>query len=878
MSLAPATRLGPYEIVAPLGAGGMGEVYRAKDSRLGREVAVKVLPADVATDPERLRRFELEAKAASAIHHPNLLTVFDVGRHDDTAFLVTELLDGESLRELVRKGPLPPKRAAELATQLARGLAAAHDQGIVHRDLKPENLFLTRDGRAKILDFGLARIERPELSQADLNNVSTVLETQAGTVLGTVGYMAPEQVRGERADARSDLFSLGVVLHELLSGANPFRRDSTIESLNAILKEEPADLAATPSGANPALARVVARLLEKDPARRFRSAHDLVFALEGATLATSGAVPAPPASPSDAVARRWRPAVAGLALLAAGLVGGSLLRPAPRSAMRHVQFEFAPPGEGGFPASAEVHNFTLAPDGRTLAYVTTVAGQARLELRDLASVTPRPLAGTEGAQSPFWSPDGASLAFFAGGKLKRVARDGGPVQTICEVQGTTTGAWSRDGTIVYSQGFGPSNGLFRVAAGGGAPAALAFDRDLPRWIEFLPDGQRFLVWSRGPDSFNGELAVYDLATGRATALAGIHSQARYAAPGWLLYLRGSTLVAQRFDAAAAELRGEPVPVASSVPHFFNGWGSFTVGGATAIAYQVQPAPQPLAWFDRHGRELGRVGPAARHLAVRLSPDGGRAAVTRSDPDTAFTDVWIVDLARGGATRLTDEPYLEWSPAWSPDGELVAYTTPTKPPPEFIVTVRRVADGAKVKALPPHPSFFWVRGWSRAGAFLDANQPATGWDIWQWPTLDAEPSPLLATEFAELLPSPSPDGRWLAFYSRDSGSGEIELIRRDTPGRRLRVSRGAYLAVPRWRGDGGELFYLAADGWLSTVSVGAGDPPTLGEPQPLFRVDLAVEDGFDVTADGQRFLLAGTPPSSALPIRVVLDWQAELPER
>ena len=292
MTLAPATRLGPYQIVAPLGAGGMGEVYRARDTRLGREVAIKVLPAEVASDPERLRRFEQEARAASAIHHPNLLTVFDVGSHDGTAYLVTELLVGEPLRELVRKGPVAPRRAVEIAIQVAAGLAAAHEKGIVHRDLKPENLFLTKDGVAKILDFGLARVELPERDDAELQNASTVLETSAGTVLGTAGYMAPEQVRGERADARSDLFSLGVVLHEMLGGANPFRRDSVVESLNAILKEEAPELGATPSGSNPALARIVARLLAKDPDRRFRSAHDLIFALEESAASSSPTVPA----------------------------------------------------------------------------------------------------------------------------------------------------------------------------------------------------------------------------------------------------------------------------------------------------------------------------------------------------------------------------------------------------------------------------------------------------------------------------------------------------------------------------------------------------------------------------------------------------------
>jgi serine/threonine protein kinase len=875
MPLAAGAWLGPYEILSPLGAGGMGEVYRAKDSRLGREVAVKVLPSDVAGDPERLRRFEQEARAASALNHPSILTVHDFGTHDGVAYLVTELLQGESLRELLHKGPLALRRALELAVQLAKGLAAAHDEGIVHRDLKPENLFLARNGTAKILDFGLARIERPELAAANLSDLSTVLETSAGTVLGTVGYMAPEQVRGERADARSDLFSLGVVLHEMLTGANPFHRASVVESLNAILKEEPAEPAATPSGSNPGLARVVARLLEKDPARRFRSAHDLVFALEGLAETPSGARPAAALAPLPLRNRSPWQIAAAFALLAAGLVlGALLLRFSPREAPRTVRFEIAPPGAGGFPSNAETHNLALSPDGRTLAYVSREGGRSLIHLRDLDRVEPEPIAGTESANSPFWSPDGSTLAFFAGGKLKRVARGGGPVQAICAVQGSNTGAWGSNGVIVFSQGFGPNDGLFRVAAGGGSPERLTTP-GAPRWIEFLPDGRRFLYWSRRPNEVIGQTVLADLVSGETKPLAGVVSQARYAAPGWLVYLRGSTLVAHRFDADSATLAGEPLPIASGVPFFFNGWGAFSVAGPHALAYQIRPAPTALAWYDRHGREIGPIGPAAFHLAVRLSPDGTQAAVTRSDPDTAFTDIWIVDLDRGGATRLTDEPFLEWSPAWSPDGEQVAYTTVT-PGPRFTVTVRQTVDGIKVAALPPHATFLWVRGWTRAGAFLDGNEPATGWDLWRWPALDAEPRPLLATEFHEALASPSPDGRWLAFYTGESGGGEIELIRPAAPGRRIRASRGARGAVPRWRGDGGELFYVTADGWLTAITVGADDPPTFGEPTPLFRVDLSGEDSFDVTADGQRFLVAGTKPTSSLPITVALDWQAALP--
>jgi dipeptidyl aminopeptidase/acylaminoacyl peptidase len=876
VTLQSGLRLGPYEILAPLASGGMGEVYRARDTRLGREVALKVLPSALADDRERLQRFAAEARAASALNHPNLLTVHDFDQAGGIKYLVSELLSGETLREALADGPLPPRRAVALALDVARGLAAAHEGGIVHRDLKPENIFVTRDGRAKILDFGIAKQQRPVAAGGDLEVDPTAIGTSPGTVLGTVGYMAPEQVRGETADARSDLFALGVVLHEMLSGGNPFRRDSAIETLGAILRDEAPPLPAA-AAAQPSLARLVERLLAKRPEQRFRSAHDLAFALEGVASTPSGTADATVLLRTAPSARRPALLLAGGAalLVAVGFGLGHLFGPGVAApGTERVLVELQPPA-GGFSWGAETHNLALAPDGRTLAFVTEVGGHRVLQLRDLDQLAPRTLAGTEGASSPFWSRDGSTLAFFAGGKLKRVARAGGPVGIVCNVQGMATGAWDGEGGILFTQGFGPRDGLFRVAAGGGEPQQLETVGQQPRWIEVLPDGHRYLYWDRNPDSVTGRVYLADLTTGASAPLGEVTSQARYAAPGWLLYLRGSTLVAQRFAVSAGRLVGEPIPIASHVPHFFNGWAAFAVAGSTLV-FQSHPEPLPLAWVDRHGRELGRVGPAARHLAVRLSPDGSRAAVTRADPETAFADVWIVDLQHGGATRLTDEPLLEWSPVWSPDGRELAYTV-VSAGPRFTMTVRSVASGAVVGSLPPHPSFVWARGWSREGLLLDRSDPQTGWDLWTLPSLGEEPQPLVVTPFMESAASPSPDGRWVAFYSREAGAGEILLLRRDEPGRRIRLSRGATVAVPRWRGDGRELFYVSADGWLTAAGLGEDGQPTAQAPTPLFPIAIYGEDSFDVTADGQRFLVTGAPPNDRLPVTVSLGWQAGLPD-
>jgi eukaryotic-like serine/threonine-protein kinase len=883
MTLASDSKLGPYEILNAIGAGGMGEVYRALDTRLGREVAIKVLPAEVAHDSERLRRFEQEARAASALNHPAILTVHDFATHEGVAYLVTELLAGASVRTLLEDGPIPVKRATGLAAQVAKGLAVAHDRGIVHRDLKPDNLFVTESGSAKILDFGLARFVRPERAEPGVDGAATRVETSAGMLLGTAGYMAPEQVRGERVDARSDLFSLGVVLHEMLAGANPFRRDSVVESLNAILKEEAPDLPAGLHGSSPALGRIVARLLEKEPAQRFHSAHDLVFALEElSAAANTAAIPRAEQRPVGSRAARWvlplgvAVASAGLALVSAWLLRRA--EPPPRAAL--VRFEIPPPEGGRFRSGhAERHDFALSPDGKTLAFAASVHGVTALHLRDLGSLEPRVLPGTEGAHSPFWSPDGSVLAFFAAGKLRRIARAGGPAQVICDVQGANSGSWGSAGTIVFSQTFAADPGIFLVAAAGGKPEKLPFGS--AKWIEFLPDGQRFLYWQRDDDSLTGRIRLGDLVQRESRLLLDVQSQARYAAPGWLLYVRAGALVAQRFDAARAELSGEPLALAADVPFFFNGWAAFSVASGHALAYQVQPPPQALRWLDRHGREIERIGPEGRFLAVRLSPDGTAAVTSRSDPNSAFTDLWIVDLLQGGATRLTDEPYLEYSPVWSPDGERIAYSMGTPTPQgagvTFTVIVRRVADGAQVATASPYGRFRWVRGWREDGLFVDQAGPRGDYDIVLWPSLEGEPRPLVQTEFQESSASPSPDGRWLALYSSESGRGEIQIVRADGSGRRVRVSEGASPDVPRWRADGRELYYVSAEEWLTAVAIDGGETLAIGQREALFASSLIIDDSFDVSADGQRFLVTATRPPRSLPVVVTLNWQAMLPE-
>ncbi|HEV2762406.1 MAG TPA: protein kinase, partial [Pyrinomonadaceae bacterium] len=578
MALSPDTRLGRYEIRSLLGEGGMGEVYLARDPKIGRDVAVKVLPARFSADAERLARFEQEACAAGALNHPNVLAVHDVGQHDGAPFVVSELLEGETLREKLRGAPLSQRKAVEYASQIARGLAAAHERGIVHRDLKPENIFITSDGRAKILDFGLAKLTHGDGRQSQTEIPTRRVDTDAGAVMGTVGYMAPEQVRGKKVDHRADIFSFGAVLYEMLAGHRAFRGESAADTLSAILKEDPPDLSESNSAVSPALERLVLRCLEKNPAERFHSASDLAFALEA--LSGANAVSGEQATATHGPARRgvrrreliaW--GVAGAALLAAAL---SLvlpsLRPTPQEdPAAAARFLLAPPGKGEV-AGAPV----ISPDGRRVVLVVRdVAGRQSLWLRPLDALDAQQLAGTEGAVSPFWSPDGRSIGFIAAGKLKKLDLSGGPAQTLSDAI-SVGGAWNRDGVIVFARS--PTEGLYRIPAAGGTPEPLTtLDKSRNEythaWPHFLPDGRHFLYVAGASPREQSAIFLGSLDSKQTRLLLNVESSVAYAPPGYLLYALEGTLVARPFDADRLELTGEAVPVVKQI--------GFTTGTARA---------------------------------------------------------------------------------------------------------------------------------------------------------------------------------------------------------------------------------------------------------------------------------------------------------
>src|SRR5580698_6211733 len=676
MALTSGTKVGPYEIVSAVGAGGMGEVYRARDARLNRDVAIKVLPAAFTRDPERLRRFQQEAQAVAALNHPNILAIHDFGEHEGSPYIVTEFLDGETLRVRLSAGALPVRKASEYAEQIARGLAAAHEKGIVHRDLKPENIFVTRDGRLKILDFGLAKLVRQEGALA-ADAATLASQTEPGVVMGTVGYMSPEQVKGLAADYRSDIFNFGAVLYEMLSSKRAFHGDTSVETMSAILKQDPPELTETNRAVSPALGRIVRHCLEKNPEERFQSARDVAFALgalSDSIGATTGAV-------TVGARRAWRPWVrvaAEVALL--GIALSLLLARHPERPQPSVLSSVLPPSGDGFWANL-TQPAAISPDGKFLAVIAMRNGHTQLWLRRMDASEAQPIAGSEDAANPFWSPDSRDIAFFVPGKLKKVNVSGGSVSDICPAGAFGIGgAWSQRGVIVFSN-FGDA--LKMVPDGGGTPEPVPGD-ELPSdslsqmWPAFLPDGKHFLFLQWKYPSFgtpDDNVWIGSIDGEKAKRLPLSSTNAQYS-EGYLLFSREGDLVAQKFDLGRFELIGAVLPVVRQIQyHTFLHNGAFTVStnGILVYASAGTGVNSQLTWLDRAGKTIGTLGEAGLLMRPSISPDGKRVAVGISPSDTR-EKIWIYDVERGARIPLVGEesgPNL-YHPIWSPDGKQIAY--------------------------------------------------------------------------------------------------------------------------------------------------------------------------------------------------------------
>jgi eukaryotic-like serine/threonine-protein kinase len=886
VAVPPGTHFGPYEILALVGAGGMGEVYRARDPRLARDVAIKVLPHTYSADPDRLRRFEQEARAASALNHPNILTIYDIGEHEGRPYVVSELLEGETLRERMGGSALPQRKVVEYALQIASGLAAAHDKGIVHRDVKPENVFITKDSRIKILDFGLAKLMAPLEGEAEEAKTLRV-DTDAGIIIGTAGYMSPEQVRGSVPDHRSDIFAFGAVLYEMLAGKRAFKGESKLDTMSAILKEDPSDIIDANPRIGPGLERIVRHCLEKNPSERFNSARDLAFAIE----ALSGSGSGEPSQRLDRVRRasrqiKKREMIAWSVVAIAGVVVAVLLlilysrlyeTPTPEAA----RFLVYPPEKTIFQGAGDY----VSPDGHRLLFTAIgVDGKRALWVRTIDSLTAQLLPGTEDASQPFWSPDSRFIGFFAGGKLKKIEASGGSVQVLADAQAARGGTWNSDGVIVFSPAV--ADGLLRVGAAGG-PATQITTLDTAKfqtshcWPFFLPDGKHFIYLARNSQRQNSAIYAGSIDSNESKLIVNSDAGAIYAAPGYLFFLRERSLMAQPFDADKMRLTGEPVPVVEQIGYSATtARAFFSVSNNGVLAYRGNvPLNGQLTWYDRSGKSLERVGTVGDFLGFSLSPDQKRIAVSRLDVETGSYDVWMIELGRGTTSRFTFDQTNETFPIWSPDGNRIAFSSNKYGPTDLFQKASNGAGSAEL--LFKSTNLKAPNDWSPNGQTIVYNEfdPKTNSDLWVLPLGgDPNPAPVMQTTFSETNGRFSPDGKWIAYESNESGPGQIYVQGFPTGGKTQISTLGGF--QPRWRGDGKELFYIGPDKKLMVVEIQAGTGGIqAGSPRPLFDLRIGNLPGspyYDVTRDGQRFLVSIIGEETApTPMTVVMNWTAEL---
>ena len=872
-TMANGLEFGTYRIVEPLDAGGMGEVYRALDTRLHREVAIKVLPAALSDDPDRVARLEREARLLAALNHPYIATIHGLDISSGRHAIVMELVEGPTLAERLASGPLPLDAALALARQIAEALEAAHEKGIIHRDLKPANIKLTAAGTVKVLDFGLARLAASNDGEIPATLTVAGPGSHDGLVAGTPGYMSPEQVRGQRVDARNDVWAFACVVYEMLTGHQTFAGATLSETSAAILESEP-DWERLPALVPAGVRRLLRRCLQRDPRQRFHHIADVRIELEDAIGARDGAVAALPATANHRRTRLLAVSTALMALaLVALLIAWVLRGPVNAPELRAVEITT--------PRTADPFSFAISPDGRRLAFVAERDGQPMLWVRDLDSVNSRVLPGTEGARRPFWSPDSRSIGFFMNSELRRVEARGGAPQTITYLLAGTTGTWGSDGTILFSSTASP--GLRRVDAAGGTvqvattPAAGSTGHRHPL---FLPGGRQFLFFAGGPDAVRG-VYLGRLGSSDATRLVASDTQGAYVAPDWLLFVRQGTLWAQRFDLGGRTVSGEPIAVADSVAFEpIDGTGAFSTSPSGTLTYRVgRPTMTRLSWVDRSGNPIGAVGSLEQIglTNVRLSPDGRRVAVERASQSE--TDVWLLDSARQVRFTHGSDGTLARLPLWSPDGARIAFESVRSGSVALLMKPSR-EDGAE-EVLFTSPDVKIPCDWSPDGRFLVyyVPNPTSGTDLWLLPTDTRVPVIFLRTEANELWGQFSPDGHWMAYQSNETGRYEIYVRPFPSGGGPTPMSTagGVY---PRWSRDGKELYFIAPDAKMMAVPVRATATSfDAGAPSALFQTRrlgggsnvIGRSHQYDVAADG-RFLINVDAELSATPITLLLNWK------
>jgi serine/threonine protein kinase/Tol biopolymer transport system component len=901
MGIAPGVRLGAYEIVAFIDSGGMGEVYRARDTRLKRDVAIKVLPESFTDDPDRLARFHREAELLGALNHPHIAAIYGLDGQDGRdprgagagPFLVMELVEGSTLADRIAHGPLPIGDALPIAKQVAEALEAAHEQGIIHRDLKPANIKVRSDGTVKVLDFGLAKLNAPNgPSSANVLSQSPTMTSPAmtgmGVLLGTAAYMAPEQAKGAVVDRRADLFAFGAVLYEMLTGRRAFQGDSVTETLASVLKAEP-DWTLLPKSTPEAIRRLLRRCLQKDRSRRLQTAADARIEIEDA-LTEQAPLPVRESASKGRVSGAWIAATLALALVSAAFAV-LYLRSArqPPAAAPETRTEIVTP------ATNDPSSFALSPDGRQLVFVASGDGPSRLWLRSLAGTTSQPLPGTEGATGPFWSPDSRSVAFGTGGRLMRLDLGGGAPQMLAS--GGGRGAWNTDGVILFSRG--PNLGLFRISASGGDPIAVTkLDEQVGhQFPQFLPDGRHFVFRAIGQTPETDGTYLGSLDSGDVTRLlpgGPTISAPLYHPSGWLMWSRAGTLVAQRLDVELQTVAGDPVTLADGVSSTVTGGGgapigAFSVSASGLIAYRSGAVGQrQLTWFDRAGRVLGTLGGTdeASVQNADLSPDERRVAVFRTLQGN--TDIWLLDGTR--TSRFTFDRALDRDVIWSPDGSRIVFASFRNGRRQIFAKPSSGAGSEELLLEFPVEATPIPNDWSADGRFLlyHARDPQTDRDLWVLPMAgDRKPWLFLKTPFAEAAGRFSPDGRWVAYQSNESGRYEIYVRPFVAPGAAGTTTNGAggqwqvstaggMFAL--WRPDGKELYYNAPDGRMMAAPITvSGTTLEPGTPVALFDTrivgggtDNGMGRNYDVTRDG-RFLINTILDQGAAPITLIQNW-------
>ena len=908
MALTSGTRLGPYEIESPLGAGGMGEVYRARDTRLDRTVAVKILPSHLSDNPEAKQRFEREARVISSLNHPHICVLHDVGSQDGTAYLVMEFVQGESLDYRLQKGPLPLKQVLECGVQICDALEKAHRAGIVHRDLKPGNVMLTASG-AKLLDFGLAKPvmllgarpssqpgpltpSTPTMNMSALSGPPGAL-TQQGTIVGTFQFMAPELLQGAEADARSDIFSFGCLLYEMITGRRAFEGKSQISVASAILEKDPEPITKTQPMIPPALDHVVQGCLAKDPESRWQNAADIARELRWISTSGSGITPAPALAPR----KKWREQIAwaSLALLLAGLLWSLLREHEPARTLRSF---LPPPAQMSFDFTGDFSGPpVINSDGTAIAFCArTQKDRDSIFVQSMNELSARKLEGTEGAAFPFWSADGKSLGFFSEGHLRKIPSAGGPVTVLAEAPNPRGGAWNQDNVILYEPDYRDT--IWRINAAGGTPVRLTkFETSkhtTHRWPQFLPDGKHFLFFATN-HSGDSEHGIYfgSLEDGTYKHVLDADSGGQYAS-GYLLYHLQSQLQALKFDPSTGVVSGDPITVANFVEYDTGTWHTtFTVSQNGLLVYEPgsKTLGTDLFWMDRSGKTLSQVAERAFYKGSgRISPDGKRLAVSMGDPQA---DIWVLDLARGGRTRLTFGGATHLEPSWSADGQRVAYTRQNGTTVVTGTSLRsRLASGGGQEEILMEnnagaPLTLLSPQWSPDGHYLVHMEQSgpSGAAVWALPltgekTGDKKPFPVVQPQSPQariVQYRLSPDGRWLAYSSTESGREEVYVTHFPSGQGRWQVSQDGG-TFPVWRGDSKEIWYFGTDLVLYASVVNAkSEEFELAPVQKLFQVSYSAPVGnpYDVSPDGQKVIFSTFPESVPTPLVLVTNWAGEL---